>query len=509
MKKEYAVNLILPLILLALFLGGGAVSFYYIQKNMSWQSRSKFDAQAFEIIALINLRISRDTNMLYGFKGLYAASKSVERNEFESYARTIDLTNNYPGVGSVSFHKRVLKEESELFSENVKDDISTNPEGYKNFQIFPASGEKEYMVALYGYPEKENLSGLGFNSYSDPVRAETMEKAVIDNKPILSPKILLATDNAPAFNMVLPIFQNDKPVDTIKERQNDLLGFAMASFKIEKFFNNIINERQLDNKEFAFTIHDDNNLLYAYNDTYDKNLIRSDKLDLGSRTWKINFYGNTQYGLNKFEKSTPWLALTAFIISGVFIFLFVYSLSISQKRAVNIAKTITREIKESEEKFRIITEAAKDAIIMMDEKGRIVLWNKAAEKMFGYQEDEVKNKELHNIITVKKEHRRKENILNFGETGESNVLGKSIELEAKRKNGEIFNIELTVAKANLDNHWHAIGIIRDITERKKNEKKEKEKAEELTRMNRLMIGRELKMIELKKEIGELKKQKDD
>ena len=98
MKKEYAVNLILPFILLALFLGGGAVSFYYIQKNMSWQSRSKFDAQAFEIIALINLRINRDTNMLYGFKGLYAASKSVERNEFESYANTIDLANNYPGI---------------------------------------------------------------------------------------------------------------------------------------------------------------------------------------------------------------------------------------------------------------------------------------------------------------------------------------------------------------------------------------------------------------------------
>jgi cell shape-determining protein MreC len=73
-----------------------------------------------------------------------------------------------------------------------------------------------------------------------------------------------------------------------------------------------------------------------------------------------------------------------------------------------------------------------------------------------------------------------------------------------KKDGTQLDIELSIAKVNLHGKWYAVGVMRDISERKKTEQKLKEKMEELERMNTLMIGRELKMVELKNENNQLK-----
>lgn len=168
-------------------------------------------------------------------------------------------------------------------------------------------------------------------------------------------------------------------------------------------------------------------------------------------------------------------------------------------------------IKENEEKFRAFSASAQDAVVIMNGLGLVVLWNKAAEKMFGYTEADILNKEFHNYITVKKEHRNKKNILNFSQSGESDVLGKLIELPVKNKSGKKFIVELSVSKVMINNSFHALGIMRDITERKKNEEilanslTEKNKIiEESERITKLMVGRELEMLKLKKEIADLR-----
>jgi PAS domain S-box-containing protein len=169
------------------------------------------------------------------------------------------------------------------------------------------------------------------------------------------------------------------------------------------------------------------------------------------------------------------------------------------------------KIKEDEEKFKAFSSSTQDAVVIMDGKGKVILWNQAAEKMFGYSESEILGKEFHDYITIKKEHRDKKNIVKFGRTGESTVLDKIIELPVKNKAGKEFEIELSVSRVMVNNNWHAIGIMRDVTIRKKNEEmiqasiKEKDKAvKELERLNKLMVGRELEMVKLKKEIIALK-----
>lgn len=130
-------------------------------------------------------------------------------------------------------------------------------------------------------------------------------------------------------------------------------------------------------------------------------------------------------------------------------------------------KQIEEAIKENETKFRSITEAAFDSIIMIDNEGRVALWNNAAEKMFSYAPDEIMGKNLHLILAPKHYHEKyKEGFKEFVKTGQGAAVGKTLELEGIRKNGERFSLELSLSAVKIKDKWCAIGIVRDINERK-------------------------------------------
>jgi len=83
------------------------------------------------------------------------------------------------------------------------------------------------------------------------------------------------------------------------------------------------------------------------------------------------------------------------------------------------------------------------------------------------------------------------------------LLEKTLELSAIGKDGKEFPVELSLSAVKLKGTWNAIGLIRDITERKAALEESKKKTDELEKFNKLAVGRELKMIELKREINAL------
>ncbi len=126
---------------------------------------------------------------------------------------------------------------------------------------------------------------------------------------------------------------------------------------------------------------------------------------------------------------------------------------------------------ENEDMFSTITSIANDAVIMMDDKGDISYWNAAAEKILGYSSEEVIGKNLHKLLTPEKYHKAYlKGFPDFQKTGKGNVVGKTLELEAVRKGGDDFPVELSLSSVKLRGKWHAVGIIRDITDRKQLER---------------------------------------
>lgn len=130
-------------------------------------------------------------------------------------------------------------------------------------------------------------------------------------------------------------------------------------------------------------------------------------------------------------------------------------------------KRVEGALRESEERMRAITDSAKDAIIMMDPQGSISFWNPAAEEILGYRSDEAIGKILHHLLAPERYHESYHTAFPaFLRTGSGNAVGKTLELFARRKDGREIEIALSLSAVSHHGEWYAVGIIRDITERK-------------------------------------------
>jgi len=127
-------------------------------------------------------------------------------------------------------------------------------------------------------------------------------------------------------------------------------------------------------------------------------------------------------------------------------------------------------LRESEEKMQKITSSAPNAIIMLDSGGRISFWNPASEKIFGYKEEEVMGRDFHLLIVPRKHYEAfKKGFQKFSESGSGPVVGSTIEITALKKDGTEFPVEVSVSAVRIKGRWNAIGVVRDITERKRSE----------------------------------------
>lgn len=165
--------------------------------------------------------------------------------------------------------------------------------------------------------------------------------------------------------------------------------------------------------------------------------------------------------------------------------------------ALSIGKVISKKrteliIKDSEEQFRSLAQTATDAILMIDNDGLISFWNESASKIFLYSKEEAIGKSLHDLIVPIQYHKKaKPAFEKFRITGEGNAIGKTLEMTGKRKDGEIFPLELSISKVKKEDQWYATGIIRDITERKIAEleiKRVKEKAVESDKLKTAFLA---------------------
>ena len=135
-----------------------------------------------------------------------------------------------------------------------------------------------------------------------------------------------------------------------------------------------------------------------------------------------------------------------------------------------LVKVRTGELAEREDVLHSITNAAQDAVVMLDAAGRVTYWNPAAERLFGYTEAEISGLNLHDLIVPQRDlERAHAGFSRFAESGEGPAIGRTTTLQAKGRNGEEFPVDISLSSINLRGKWNAVGIVRDASVRVRTE----------------------------------------
>ena len=139
-------------------------------------------------------------------------------------------------------------------------------------------------------------------------------------------------------------------------------------------------------------------------------------------------------------------------------------------RDVTEYRNLLNRLRASEKKIRAILDTATDAIISINENHEIVLFNNAAERIFGYKRSTVLKKNL-NMLIPPQYGDHAAFVKNFLKKMEPKFMGKTQSLTAIRKDGEQFPIELGLSFHEMDGAYTFTAIIRDVSVQKKLEKK--------------------------------------
>jgi PAS domain S-box-containing protein len=154
-----------------------------------------------------------------------------------------------------------------------------------------------------------------------------------------------------------------------------------------------------------------------------------------------------------------------------------------KSRLARLAPAIERELREcqlrrrqrdaerergaGEARFRAIMETATEGVVAANQDGRVEYANPAAEKMFGYSEDELVGTSLLDLMPERFHQAHVQGLGHYVTTGAAKMVGRTVEVMGRRRDGVEFPIDLSLGTWTSQGRVHFAGIMRDVTERKK------------------------------------------
>ncbi|MDW7709558.1 MAG: PAS domain S-box protein [Deferrisomatales bacterium] len=417
---------------------------------------------------------------LDGLGRLFESSDRVNRSEFQSYAKPLaddGLTRAWAWAPVVS------APELEGFV------AAARKEGLSGFRVWhqgaagdgaPSGEQGAYYPVLYVEPQSANQRLLGYDLGSDSSRRSALAEAAARRTVTASDAVRLPSET-PAQEGVL-VF---RPVYSGRGGGSArLLGLAVAVVDLEEMLRGALAPTVVSGE--GASVH----LLQLGPGGVPRLLaasIRRDPPDLqgflgrGADLLRVQplFLFGRPYVLVA-QPAAGWLSsqplqkgwavgVVGLLLTGA-VTLFLGFLTHHRTALEAEVRTRTRKLRESEARWNQVVQTAQDAIVMADPRGRISLWNDAAVRIFGYSAEEAMGQELHRFLAPERFLAAASlGVTAFGGSGAGEAVGSVLELVARRKGGREFPVELSLSAVSLEGERHAVGILRDITERKRME----------------------------------------
>ena len=154
-------------------------------------------------------------------------------------------------------------------------------------------------------------------------------------------------------------------------------------------------------------------------------------------------------------------------------------------RDITANAVIHERLRRSEALARGVLDASFDSVVLIDERGAIVSFSPAAEEEFGWTQDEVLGLRLADTIVPEEQRRaHSEALERYSGHRQSKVVGRRVEVEAVRKNGTRFPVELMIREVVAGEERYFAGFLRNLTKQQEYERRLHQQVEQLTSLQR-------------------------
>jgi PAS domain S-box-containing protein len=482
-QKNIFRLLLFPFIAFVILIAITIYAWDFTNKSIQEQRQTKFDNDTDILDSSMDTRFSVYETVLYDIKALFAASNSVERNEFITYLQTSNFKERFPGISGISFAQYVKAADKDAFVQNVKQDTSLVSTGYPFFRIKPPGDRSEYYVSTYTLSATSSAvanvsAGFGLDLLSIPGRADAIRKAVDADMPVASTVITLL-ENPPdqkGFAIYLPVYKNRVPASNIEQRRNAILGVISGTFNASNLFGTILTENKIPN--IAMAVYDtqktsvlsSSNLLYNSDPKFKQNssldLNKITRFSLGERNWTTRFTALPGYKLSATEELLPWYVLIGGVLFSFLFSVVLYLLINSRARALSLAERMTRELAQSEEQYRTIFDSLQDVYYRTDKDGKIIFISPSIENYIGLNQVEVVGRNAASFYFNTAE--RDKLLQALQKTG--SVTDYSLTLKGKDERPFFVSLTGHILFDTQKNQIGLEGVLRDVTQRRKDEK---------------------------------------
>jgi PAS domain S-box-containing protein len=394
----------------------------------------------------------------------------------------------------------------------VRKDTTATSSGYPNFTINPPGDRPEYYVVTYTSspnPVVSSSSAFGRDYLTYQERGEVIKQAIDTDMPVVTSIItIIGSSPRKGFLIFMPMYQNGIPTATLQERRDAALGVISSVFISDDLFKTILAEQKISKLDFEVYDTGETKALTQENLLYDSKIhddipqFSQDRLiRIGGRVWTLHLSTQPGYGIETTQFFLPFVIIPGGISLSILLSISLYLILNSRRRALSLAGKMTKELSDKEAEYRTIFDTLLDVYYRTDMTGKITTITPSIEHYIGIPPSQLIGRDATEFYFDSGE--REKMLQKLQQTG--NILDYPLTL--KGRNQEPIYVSLT-GHLLFDKNKKPIGIegiLRDVSARKKVEDELQAKTQDLERMNKIMIGRELTMIELKKEVEELKR----
>jgi PAS domain S-box-containing protein len=502
---------LLPGFLLLAGLLATALAIRYAKEQADAASFRQFDFTCGEIQEKIVARINAHEQILRSGAAFFEGADNVSRQEWRLFTAHQKIEQLLPGIQGLGFALLIPREKLAHHIQEIR------AEGFPDYQVRPVGEREFYSSIIYLEPfTGRNLRAFSYDMLSEPVRRAAMERTRDQDMATLSGKVRLLQETDQDVQagtlMFVAAYRQGMPIDTVDQRRAALLGWVYSPYRMTDLMCGILgradwlNGRRIHLKLFDGKQATPATLLYDSQPAATQSAGNAARLNLqrrlvvAGRTWTLHFTSidsPTAYG-------TVWVVLLGGTTISLLLGGLVFNLLNTRFKAERIAHQLTQVLRESLARFQLANQAAFHAIWDWNLQTNILWWNETFQTIFGYRVEEIEPgiESWTNRIHPEDLDRVKAGIYAVIDSGKDHWHDS---YRFRRKDGMYAEVEDqgSIARDASGRPLRMIGAIQDITERKLAEARIQQQLDELTRWYNVMLKREGRVQEVKKEVNEL------